>query len=105
MAPEMFSGKAEARSDVYALGLTLYELLTLRPAFDAPERTLLLASIESAMPVPLRKVNPAIPFDLETVIGKAMAKMPTDRYSAHSFWSESKPRFRIRYQTPKRNLT
>ena len=38
MAPERFEGKCDARSDVYALGLTLYELLALRPAFEAADR-------------------------------------------------------------------
>ena len=52
MAPERFQGKADARSDVYALGATLYELLTLRPAFDQPHRDVLVEQIIRRDPLP-----------------------------------------------------
>ena len=47
MAPERFRGRADARADIYSLGLTLYELLVLRPAFDSPDRLALSEQIKS----------------------------------------------------------
>ena len=61
MAPEQFEGKADARSDVYNLGLTLYELLTLRPAFDQQDRRRLIRQMTQEEPPRPRKLNPAIP--------------------------------------------
>ena len=81
MAPEQFSGRADARSDIYSLGLTLYELLTLRPAFEANSRSSLIAKITHGEPPGPRKLNPAIPRDLETIVLKAMAREPRDRYA------------------------
>jgi tetratricopeptide (TPR) repeat protein len=80
MAPEQFAGRADAQSDVYSLGLTLYELLTLRPAFEANSRSSLIAKIAHGEPPRPRKFNPAIPRDLETIVLKAMAREPRDRY-------------------------
>jgi WD40 repeat protein/serine/threonine protein kinase/Tfp pilus assembly protein PilF len=80
MAPERFQGKADARSDIYALGLTLYELLTLRPAFDESERDKLLHQVMHVAPSRPRKLNPAVPRDLETVVLKALAHDPAHRY-------------------------
>ena len=68
MAPEQFSGQADARSDIYSLGLTLYELLTLRPAFEDISRSSLIAKITHGEPPRPRKLNPAIPRDLETIV-------------------------------------
>ena len=50
MAPERFRGEGDARADVYALGLTLYELLTLRPAFDSSDRLKLIEQIKTEEP-------------------------------------------------------
>ena len=72
MAPERFNGLADARSDVYALGATLYEMLTLRPAFVEPDRLKLIDRISSgSIPKP-RSIDPSIPSDLETIVRKAM---------------------------------
>ena len=61
MAPERFSGQGDARSDVYALGLTLYELLTLRPAFDSADRLALIAQVKSQEPPRPRFLDRAHP--------------------------------------------
>jgi eukaryotic-like serine/threonine-protein kinase len=84
MAPERFRGDADARADVYALGLTLYELLTLRPAFDAADRLELMAQIKAEEPKKPRIADATIPRDLETIVLKAVEKAPEARYqSAH----------------------
>src|SRR5262249_11104708 len=80
MAPEAFEGKASARSDVYSLGLTLYELLALRPAFDETHRPRLIQQVTAAEPVRLRKLNAAVPRDLETIVHKAMERDSGQRY-------------------------
>jgi len=80
MAPEQLSGRTDARSDVYSLGLTLYELLTLRPAFEDTDRSSLIHKITVGAPTRPRKLNPAIPRDLETIVLKATAHDPADRY-------------------------
>ena len=76
MAPERFRGQGDARADVYALGLTLYELLTLRPAFDSPDRLALIEQIKTDEPPRPRSIDPRIPRDLETIVLKAIEKDP-----------------------------
>ena len=71
----------DARSDVYALGLTLYEMVALRPAFDQAARQTLIRQVMEAEPPRLRKVSPDVPRDLETVIQKAIAREPASRYA------------------------
>jgi len=81
MAPEQLRGAADARSDIYALGLTLYELLTLRPAFEDADRRRLHHGLQAQPgPVRPRKINQAIPRDLETIILKCLADEPSKRY-------------------------
>ena len=80
MAPERFDGQGDHRADIYALGLTLYELLTLKPAFEAPTREQLIEqAVRGQFPAP-RKLDRRIPRDLETVVLKAAAKNPAQRY-------------------------
>jgi serine/threonine protein kinase/tetratricopeptide (TPR) repeat protein len=80
MPPERFAGQEDARGDVYGLGLTLYEMLALRPAFDAPDRPRLLDQVRHGdVPNP-RQSDPRVPRDLETVVLKAAARDPRDRY-------------------------
>ena len=80
MPPEQFSGQYDARGEIYSLGLTLYELLTLRPAFDDSNRSVLVRKIMHEAPVNPRKINPGIPRDLETIVLKAIARDPSQRY-------------------------
>jgi serine/threonine protein kinase/WD40 repeat protein len=82
MAPERFQGWSDPRSDVYALGLTLYELLALRPAFAERNRERLLRKLASEDPPPLRQIDPTISHDLETIVMKASAREPTQRYAS-----------------------
>jgi WD40 repeat protein/serine/threonine protein kinase len=93
MAPERFAGQSDARSDVYALGLTLYELLTLRSAFEAADRHRLIDQVKNEEPPRPRKLDPGVPRDLETVVLKAMAKEPGHRYQAAAELAEDLRRF------------
>ena len=94
MAPEQLRGDADARSDIYALGLTLYEMLTLQPAHRESTRkqALLTGHPVSQVPAP-RKLNPAIPLDLETIILKAIADDPGRRYQTAEALAEDLHRF------------
>jgi WD40 repeat protein len=82
MAPERFRGQGDTRADIYALGLTLYELLALRPAFDSPDRVALSEQIKSLDPPRLRSLDARIPRDLETIVLKAIEKDPKARYTS-----------------------
>jgi tetratricopeptide (TPR) repeat protein len=84
MSPEQALAKrvlVDHRTDVYSLGATLYELLTLQPAFAGGDRQELLRQIAFEDPKPLRRLNKAIPAELETIILKALEKNPADRYA------------------------
>jgi tetratricopeptide (TPR) repeat protein len=93
MAPERFYGDSGPGSDVYGLGVTLYELLTLRPAFDEGDRARLIDHILHTDPPPPRAVDTKIQRDLETIVLKAMAKHPADRYVSARALAEDLERF------------
>jgi WD40 repeat protein/tetratricopeptide (TPR) repeat protein len=93
MAPERFQGKCDARSDVYSLGLTLYEVVALRPAYEGPERHALIERVLHEEPVRLKKLAPAVPRDLETIITKASAREPVCRYATAAALAEDLKRF------------
>jgi WD40 repeat protein/serine/threonine protein kinase len=83
MSPEQALAKrviVDERTDIYSLGVTLYELLTLEPAFPGIDRQEVLRQIAFEEPKPPRRWNKAIPHELETIILKAMEKNPQDRY-------------------------
>jgi serine/threonine protein kinase/WD40 repeat protein len=96
MSPEQALGQRRAvdhRTDIYSLGVTLYETLTLEPSFAGDDRQELLRRIVSEDPPPLRRLNPAVPVDLETIIAKAMAKNPDERYGTAQALADDLPRF------------
>ena len=93
MAPERFNGWADAHSDVYALGTTLYEMLTLRPAFNEHDRLKLIDRISHATVPSPRSIDPTIPSDLETVVLKAMARETSERYISARALAEDLERF------------
>ncbi|MEZ6130291.1 MAG: serine/threonine-protein kinase [Planctomycetaceae bacterium] len=82
MAPERLVGIHDARSDVYSLGITLYELLTLSPAFEAGNEDDMVAKILETDPPAPRKRMPQIPRSLEMIIMNCIARHPPDRYAS-----------------------
>ncbi len=85
MSPEQVLAKrvvVDHRSDVYSLGVTLYELLTLQPAFTGDDQQDLLRQIAFEEPLKPRRLRANIPQDLETIVLKAIEKNPADRYAA-----------------------
>jgi serine/threonine protein kinase/WD40 repeat protein/Tfp pilus assembly protein PilF len=80
MAPERLHGSSDPRSDVYGLGITLYELTTLHPAFADTNRPRLIDQVTHDEPPPPRNLDRSIPRDLETIVLKAIAKDPDRRY-------------------------
>jgi WD40 repeat protein/serine/threonine protein kinase len=93
MAPERFQHQGDLRSDVYSLGLTLYELLTLRPAFDETDRNRLMRQVLDDEPPRPRRLNPGVPRDLETVVLKAIARDPAHRYQTPAAMADDLKRF------------
>jgi eukaryotic-like serine/threonine-protein kinase len=84
MSPEQALGQRamlDHRTDIYSLGATLYELLTLEPVFEGRDRQELLRQIAAEEPRRPRSLNKATPAELETIVLKAMEKNPPDRYA------------------------
>ncbi len=81
MAPERFEGWSDRRSDIYGLGMTLYELLTLHSPFEAATRARLIEQVIHDPPPAPRKHDPRVPRDLETIVMKTIAKEPGERYA------------------------
>ena len=81
MAPEQIAGaEADARTDIFALGLLLYEMVTGRRAFEGKTRTSLVAAIVSGQPVPVSQIQRVVPAALEYLIGRCLAKEPDQRW-------------------------
>jgi serine/threonine protein kinase len=93
MAPERFEGRCDARSDVYSLGLTLYELLARRPAFDKIDRAELVRQVTCEEPPRLRSLDPTVPRDLETIVHTAIEREPARRYAGAADLADDLQRF------------
>jgi tetratricopeptide (TPR) repeat protein len=113
MSPEQALAKhglVDHRTDVYALGATLYELLTLRPAVGGEDKQEVLRRIAFEEPTPPRKLDKAIPAELETITLKALAKDPAERYATAGELADDLWRFltdepiRARRPTPRQRL-
>ena len=74
-------GIVDHRSDIYSLGATLYELLTLRPPFEESDRNALIRQITDDDPIPPGARDASVPSELETIVLKTLRKEPADRYT------------------------
>jgi serine/threonine protein kinase/Flp pilus assembly protein TadD len=96
MSPEQALAKRvviDHRTDLYSLGATLYELLTLGPAFAGADRQELLRQIAFEEPKPPRRLNRAVPMELETIVLKALEKDPAERYATAQELADDLRRF------------
>ncbi|MCA9137616.1 MAG: serine/threonine protein kinase [Planctomycetales bacterium] len=93
MAPEQLSGKHDTRSDIYSLGVTLYELLTLQPAFVADSKAAVVDRILKGEFERPRKIQSRVPRDLEAIVLKAMALQPEHRYQSGRELADDLQRF------------
>ncbi|MCA9052503.1 MAG: serine/threonine protein kinase, partial [Planctomycetaceae bacterium] len=82
MAPEQLEGQVDERSDLYAFGLTLYEMCVLRPAFEARDKQELVELILSKPPTRPRKLNREVPRTLEQIILRAIQPKADERYQS-----------------------
>ena len=97
MSPEQPLGQrvlVDQRTDVYSLGVTLYELLTFRKAFGGDTPKEIIRQVCFDEPVSIRRLNPRVPEDLETIVLKAMSKNPDDRYQSAQELADDLERFR-----------
>ncbi len=114
MSPEQALGNRvvlDHRTDIYSLGVTLYELLTLEPVFAGSDRADLLRRIIEDEPRSMHAIEPSIPVELETIVLKALAKVPTERYATARELADDLQRFlndepiRARRPTPVERMT
>ncbi|MGH7864277.1 MAG: protein kinase domain-containing protein, partial [Candidatus Binataceae bacterium] len=102
MSPEQITaGRAplDHRTDIYSLGASLYELLTLAPPFPGERRDQIIGQIIHKEPKPPRAVNKKVPLDLETICLKAMEKDPDRRYQTAGQLAEDLRRYVSRFAT------
>jgi eukaryotic-like serine/threonine-protein kinase len=95
-SPEQVSarqGVVDHRSDVYSLGATLYELLTLRPIYEGRDRNEPLRQIADEEPRRPRSLHASAPRELETVVLKALRKEPSERYPTARALADDLQRF------------
>ena len=107
MSPEQIAAgrlPLDHRTDVYSLGATLYELLTLEPPFRGKSREQVLAQIVQKEPRPPRKLNKRVPVDLETICLKALEKDPDRRYQTAGAMAEDLRRYVNRFAIAARRV-
>ena len=93
MAPERFAGVSDERGDVYGIGLTLYELLAGRPAFDESDTEHLIGSITNPRLQSVQTIRPDVPTDLATIVSKAIHVDPELRYQSAADLRDDLERF------------
>lgn len=93
IAPERFAGVCDERSDVYSLGLTLYELIGQQPAFVQSDRMELVKKIQEGKSDSLKTLNSKVPRDLQTIIEKSIHSVPSRRYRSADVFAEDLQRF------------
>ncbi len=93
-APEQLEGVTSPSCDIYGLGATLYEMVTLQPAFNYSQNAELLERIRNETPARPRSLRPSVPRDLETIITTAMQRDPRLRYRTASDLGQDLERFR-----------
>ncbi len=81
LAPESLKGQYDQKSETYCLGLSLYELATLKPAYAPGTHAEVFNRVINETPEAPQKIDPSIPRDLSTIIEKAISKDPKDRYN------------------------
>src|SRR5581483_9597129 len=86
MSPEQAAGERQldARTDVYALGATLYEMLTGEPPHSGATPQIIMARAATERPRPVREARPTVPTALEAAVMTALETLPADRFSSAS---------------------
>ncbi|MBN1444459.1 MAG: protein kinase [Planctomycetes bacterium] len=92
-------------TDVYSLGVTLYEVLGGRPPLRGKNIQQTLSLITSRDPLPLSKLNPSVPHDLETIVHKCLRKSPRDRYGTAEALAQDLRRFAFGYPIEARHYS
>lgn len=106
MSPEQVHGRAvDPRSDIFSVGLVLYELLAYRKAYAGDIAHVVLHNIVHEAPLPLQEVMPDIDPDLARIVDKAIAKDPDDRYQSLAALAAELERVRVRHAEPSDTAT
>ncbi|PJF45068.1 MAG: hypothetical protein CUN55_00825 [Phototrophicales bacterium] len=102
MAPEQFRGETDKRSDIYALGIMFYELLTGRLPFLPKNMAEAMTMHQTMMPTPPSQIRPDLPPHIEPILMKALAKSPEERFqTAAEFGKALAPEAAHLFSTPK----